>query len=146
MKLQNTKSIPVAYFCAKFNEPTALLKSKPSCNLISDHQGEKPKHFTHKIRRIKKCIPEKFGVFFPKPIWKYIRTKGNGAEGAEVFWTDKFCTGKIWWEFQVTKFVHQNISLAKFSPWYFAIQPRAGPKMWNLTRVVVRHDRELDEG
>ncbi len=33
--------------------------------------------------------------FFLEPIRKYIRTKRNGAEGAEDFWPDKFRVGKF---------------------------------------------------
>ncbi len=51
--------------------------------------------------------PEKFGGFFLEPIRKYIRTKGNGAEGAEDFWQDKFRAGKIWWVF--LKLVRKNL-------------------------------------
>ncbi len=32
--------------------------------------------------------------FFPGPIRKYIRNKGNGAEGAKDFGQDKFCVKK----------------------------------------------------
>ncbi len=58
--------------------------------------------------------------FFPGPIRKYIRNKGNGVERGEDFWQDKFSagkfwwffgkktSGKIWWVFLVMKFVHGN--------------------------------------
>ncbi len=66
-------------------------------------------------------------MFSPGPIRKYIRNKGNGAEGAEDFLARQISrwknlagflktVRKIWWEFLVTKFVHQNLSWQNFTP------------------------------
>ncbi len=46
-----------------------------------------------------KIARKKLVGFFPVPIRKYIRNKGNGAEGAEDFRQEKFSAGKIWWVF-----------------------------------------------